>query len=122
MARKDDKFPRAQRPCPECPWVVQTPPGQFPAERYEVLRATSPRAGVMGNPMPGDPMFACHKSPEGQEWACAGWLASQGAEHVGVRLAVAFKKLDPIALDPQPGWPELYSTYEEMVEDKVVEE
>jgi hypothetical protein len=59
-------------------------------------------------------MFACHLSPQGAEYACAGWLATVGRDHLGVRLAVATGRLDPAVLDPRPGWPPLFDTYEEM--------
>ena len=60
------------------------------------------------------PMFGCHKSPEGREYACAGWLAVAGADHLGVRLAVAMRTLPGEALSPGADWPELYGSYEEM--------
>lgn len=62
----------------------------------------------------GAPMFACHKSREGRDLACAGWLAVEGHGHVGVRLAVAHGQLRPDALSPGAGWPELYDCYAQM--------
>lgn len=103
------------RPCPNCPWVKTTPPGEFARERYEILRNTSPDSE--GNhPGLGDPMFACHKSQEGKDYVCAGWLASVGHAHVGVRLNVAFGHIDVCALEPKLGWPELFEDYETMKE------
>lgn len=43
----------------------------------------------------GSPSFACRISPEGQDRACAGWLAVTGADHVGVRIDVLTGQLDP---------------------------
>ena len=84
----------------------------FPACRYEALRET---AGKAGAEVPvGAPMFACHKSPEGREEACAGWLAVCGIEHLGVRMAVLTGRLEPEDLKPGEGWPELYETYDEV--------
>lgn len=105
------KFGR-RTPCADCPWRTDVPAGQFPAERYDALRATAPDED--GQPGLFDPMFACHKSPEGAEFACAGWLAVCGAAHVRVRLAVAFGDLPADALSPQPGWPELFPDYATM--------
>lgn len=102
-----------KRPCPNCPWVKSTPPGEFSKERYELLRSTSPDSSGE-HPGFGSPMFACHKSPEGKDYVCAGWMASVGRDHVGVRVAVAFGKVDAAALEPQPGWPELFTDYETM--------
>lgn len=105
-------LPRRKRPCKECPWRKDTEPGQFPACRYDALENTT---GDRGREAPiGAPMFACHKSPEGREEACAGWLAAVGYEHLGVRLAVAMGRLDPGALLPGEDWPELFESYEAM--------
>jgi hypothetical protein len=59
-------------------------------------------------------MFACHKSPQGREEACAGWLAVTGTGHLGIRLAVAFGDLPAAALSPGDGWPDLYEDYDQM--------
>lgn len=105
-------LPHRRFPSAECPFRRDTDPGQFPACRYDALRAT---VGAPGREAPIDaPMFACHKSPEGREEACAGWLAVAGVEHIGVRLAVTFGDLPASALSPGEGWPELFDTYEEM--------
>lgn len=102
----------AAKPCGDCPWSRDTPPGKFPAERYEALASTS---GEPGNEAPiGAPMFACHNSAEGKEIACAGWLAVEGKDHLGVRLAVVMGRLSGSVLEPAPGWPALFSSYAEM--------
>jgi hypothetical protein len=105
-------LPRRRYPCRECPFRRDTEPGQFPACRYEALQDTAGRPGAEA-PI-GAPMFACHKSPEGREEACAGWLAVCGYEHLGVRLAVVTGMLGPERLEPAEGWPELFGSYEEM--------
>ena len=106
------EVPRRRAPCRECPWRLDAEPGQFPAERYEALRDTS---GERGREAPlGAPMFACHKSPCGAEMACAGWLAVEGGDHLGVRLAVIAGRLDPAALAPGADWPALHRSYGEM--------
>ena len=102
----------AGRPCAECPWRRDQPPGRFPASRYVALADTS--AGPAGSASLGAPMFACHKTAEGREIACAGWLAVEGHGHVGVRIAVVTGWLDPVALRPGADWPELYASYGEM--------
>lgn len=97
------------RPCSECPWRLDQPVGRFPVARYESLVATS----VTGRGHPGldAPVFACHKTREGAEVACAGWLAVEGVHHVGMRLAVAMGRLDSVAFAPAPDWPPLYPDY-----------
>ncbi|TKG60378.1 hypothetical protein FCN18_35595 [Prauserella endophytica] len=59
-------------------------------------------------------MFACHKTADGQEQACAGWLAVAGVHHLGVRLAVAIGRLAPETLNPTPGWPPLFGSFQQM--------
>lgn len=103
-----------RRPCVNCPWRRDVEPGEFPASRYDALRATAPDPETGEHPTLGAPMFACHKSPAGEEFVCAGWLAVVGRDHVTVRMLVATGALDAAALDPGAGWPELFESYEEM--------
>jgi hypothetical protein len=105
--------PYQRRPCKRCPWRRDVEPGEFPASRYEELRATSEqREGH--EPGIGAPLFACHKTKEGREMACAGWLAAVGHRHIGVRLAIVQRRLPPEVLHPGEDWPELFTTYDEM--------
>lgn len=105
-------LPHRAFPCRECPWRRDTPGGQFPACRYEQLANTS---GIPGAEARLDaPLFACHKTVEGREQACAGWLAVAGREHLGVRLAVAMGRLPAATLDPAEDWPNLFDSYTEM--------
>ena len=107
-------------PCNECPWRRDTPPGKFPEHRYEALRNT---AGTPGRERPlGSPMFACHKSPEGREAACAGWLAVSGIEHIGIRLAIVTGRIPASVLQPGDGWPELFDSYDEMADTQQARE
>jgi hypothetical protein len=100
------------RPCDECPWRRDVKPGQFPATRYDALENTH---GADGQEAPyGAPFFGCHKSPEGREFACAGWLAVEGYNHIGVRVAVAYGHFPGSALAPGEDWPELFGSYAEM--------
>ncbi|OYN81753.1 DUF6283 family protein [Mycolicibacterium sphagni] len=111
-------LPHKRYPCNECPWRRDTPPGKFPAERYEALRST---AGEAGHERPlGSPIFACHKTDEGKEQACAGWLATVGIEHIGMRLAVVTNRLPGSVFQPGDDWPELFDTYDEMAETQGV--
>ncbi|MFJ4703169.1 DUF6283 family protein [Streptomyces sp. NPDC088768] len=72
------------------------------------------RAVPRGRAGPDAPLFACHKTPEGREKACAGWLAAVGHRHLGVRLAVTQGRLPAQALTPGESWPPLFAAYEEM--------
>lgn len=101
-------------PCPECPWVRAVASGQFSTERFKAMKETT---GEPGKEAPLDaPIFACHKSHEGQRMPCAGWLASVGFYSLAVRLAVAMGKLPGAALSPGEDWPDLISSYEELTE------
>lgn len=99
----------AKEPCSRCPWRVDVSPGEFPASRYEALEDT-----VSSDYGFGQPMFACHKSAEGKEITCAGFLAVAGNLNITVRLNVLGGHIPASALRPQPGWPELWPDYETM--------
>lgn len=74
-----DKLRAQARPCAECPWRVDVEPGKFGPDRYIALATT---AYDLSNRL-----FACHKSAEGGEVVCAGFL-ERGADHnLSVRLA-----------------------------------
>ncbi len=106
-------LPRVRRPCDECPWRRDAQPGRFTRERWEKLVSTTARHGGSRDgyqPGIGDPMFACHKTPDELERACAGWLAVEGRDHVTVRLACAMGELPYDALDPSPDWPPLFES------------
>ncbi|MFF7198321.1 DUF6283 family protein [Streptomyces sp. NPDC008079] len=114
------QMPRCLKPCGRCPWRKDVSPGEFSLERFKSLWNTShqpdPNAIRSGEDVLGQPMFACHKTPEGNEKSCAGWLAVAGYNNLAVRYAVAVGTLPESALTPGDGWPELFSSFEEMVE------
>lgn len=56
-------------------------PERFPPERFEKLANTS-----LG-PDGFKPIFACHKSADGKEIACAGYVLRDGHGNLVVRLA-----------------------------------
>lgn len=105
-------------PCRECPWVRDTPPGQFPPARYEALRGTT---GSPGREAPfGSAMFACHKAPEGEEFYCAGWMAAVGYENLTVRVLLARGKIPREAMEPGEDWPALHESYEALLAHHVL--
>lgn len=110
-----DRLRHPNSPCEECPWRLDQPVGRFTPERYEVLRDTC-RDPDGGNAGFGAPLFACHKTPDGRETACAGWLAVEGWNNVPVRMAVLDGRLDPAALVPDDDWPPLYPSYEALAD------
>lgn len=106
------------KPCPSCPWRVDqdaTDIPNFDLDLAEGLARCCPDKRGMG-PDFGDSMFACHQSKDAAEIACAGWMATVGHRHPGVRLAVAMGRLDAAALRPGRGWPELHANYQNVIE------
>lgn len=112
---------RVKRPCDACPWRVDSEPGRFDAERWEALRASSADERGFG-PEFGASLFACHKSPEQGERACAGWLAAEGANHPAVRLSVVLGDTPIEALDPGEGWPLLHADFHATMRHDLMEE
>lgn len=105
------------KPCPSCPWRIDQDARDIPnfdLAKAETLAGTCPDERGMG-PDFGARLFACHKSKEGEEFACAGWLAAVGSSHPMVRFAVYQGKLSPDALSPGKGWPRLHSSFQEVI-------
>lgn len=106
------------QPCPSCPWRVDrdsTHIPNFSLKKAENLRYTCPSKA--GGPEFGAPIFSCHTSKVGAEFACAGWPAAVGSAHPNVRLAVITEQLDPQAhLGPRPEWwPELHTSFNQVI-------
>lgn len=59
-------------------------------------------------------MFACHKTPEGREMPCAGWLAAVGYESLTVRVLLGRGEIPVGRMTPEPDWPELHASYAEL--------
>jgi hypothetical protein len=99
-----DDWPHAKKPCTECPWRRDVEPGRFPASRYRLLAGSSYDISAM--------VFACHKSPEGREFACAGFLLRGAAHNLSVRMAAARGAYDFRAV--QDGGFPLFDNYRQM--------
>ncbi|MET9263695.1 DUF6283 family protein [Amycolatopsis sp. NPDC004079] len=113
-------LPRREFPCGPCPIRADNrdnPKAKFPAERWTALSDTVRNPDTGAQPMPGDPMFGCHKGEPGtdNDLACAGWLARFGSDHIGVRLAAATGRLPASALEPGRNWPPLHQTWNDVV-------
>ncbi|MEX5747468.1 DUF6283 family protein [Massilia sp. X63] len=108
---------KSARPCRACPWREDASARDIPnfdMDLAESLAATCPDERGMG-PDFSVSLFACHKSREGKEIACAGWLAMVGHRHPQVRLAVLTKRLTPSTLEPGAGWPALHTNYQQVL-------
>lgn len=96
-------FPAQRRPCAECPWRLDVEPGRFPPGRYRVLAGTAYDLA--------ERVFACHKSIEGADVACAGFL-ERGADHnLSIRFAYMRRQLERI---DRSGGLELFEDYRAM--------
>ncbi|WP_420833895.1 DUF6283 family protein [Streptomyces antarcticus] len=117
-------MPHRKAPCNECPWRKDAPSGRFSLERFAELRETSvqpdvsDRAAMIRAAAGGQEKFGCHKGDPatGEDLACAGWLAVSGWQNISVRLAFARGALPGSVLQPGENWPELYESYDAMVE------
>lgn len=103
-------------PCAGCPWRTDTDLSAFSLTDVSKLART--------NGSPGDeaslttPTMACHQDQLGTRHArrlCAGWLAVVGRDHLGVRFAVLTGRLPEQVLDPGTGWPQLYNSLTDML-------
>lgn len=86
-------------PCAACPWRKDVAPGEFRAERYRKLAASAYDRSFV--------IFACHKSKEGGEIACAGFL-ERGADH---NLAVRLAYMGRLEFKDRSGGLELHEDY-----------
>lgn len=105
--------PIARRaPCNECPWRRDVAPGSYPVLPEALAQQQPDGSGHV----PFDrPLPACHKTPEHHPLGCAGWLAVEGHNHLGVRLAVLRGTLARDATTPGDDWPPLVADMAEMV-------
>lgn len=94
---------RATKTCDECPWRKDVPTGRFPPERFIKLRRTVEQGF--------GPIFACHKSHEGTDVACVGYLLRCGENNWMVRMAASERAFDPMKLEATGP---LYDDFEEM--------
>jgi hypothetical protein len=105
-----DDLPYVKRPCTACPWRLDAQPGRFAADRWAAMADTVASPATGSAPLDA-PFFTCHLSAEGREQLCAGWLAQEGAGHVGVRVAVLQERLPAEALAAGDDWPALHPTF-----------
>ena len=76
-------------PCNDCPWRKDAPKEHWHPEHFEDIARTCRGDGMA--------TMLCHKSAaEGctTNMVCAGWVASQGPESIGVRILIMEGKVD----------------------------
>ncbi|MEV0733968.1 DUF6283 family protein [Polymorphospora sp. NPDC050346] len=111
-----------KRPCPPCPWRRDNAGRRRYGNLPDYAAGTIPGRDGVGEPVDGDDpaapfgvLFACHDIPADNPHLCAGHLALYGRDHPLVRYGIALGVIDPAVLEPQPEWPELFDSYEEML-------
>lgn len=94
-----------RRPCAQCPWRVDLPPGIFPAEAFRISAVTAYDASME--------QFACHMAGTEAASTCAGFVLRNSANNLGARIAAMTGRLDPRKVSsPYP----LYESYRAMAE------
>lgn len=93
-----------REPCEECPWRRDAPVGAFPAEAYR----HSARTAFDASPE----KFSCHMSGTDKPQTCAGFLLSNSANNLAVRLAIARGQIDLSKVSARDHT--LYRSYREM--------
>ncbi|MFI5865837.1 DUF6283 family protein [Streptomyces sp. NPDC051546] len=119
-----EELAHRKAPCNECPWRKDAPLGRFSLTRFEEMRSTSTQpdvhdhAAMVRAAVGEQELFGCHKGDPatGADLACAGWLAVEGQQNLAVRMDIVFGRLPGDVLSPRDGWPELYESYDAMVE------
>jgi len=103
---------RQGQPCATCPWRVDQHADAIPNFDLELaenlIGTTSDQLGA--------PLFACHQSRPGREVVCRGWLVAYGWDNIAVRLKLINGSLTPEDLTAGEDWPELHSTFGEVIE------
>lgn len=101
-AQKSPGF-RARKTCDECPWRKDVPVGRFPPERFAKLRPTVQQGFNI--------LFACHKTDDGRDETCVGFLLVAGDNNWTVRLAHSHGRFQ---YDELEATGPLYESFEEM--------
>lgn len=73
------------KPCAECPWRRDVPPGQFEPERFRSLARTAYDMSSV--------LFQCHKSSDQRPTVCAGFLLRGALHNLAVRLAISREEI-----------------------------
>ena len=92
-----------KRPCADCPWRRDAPPGHFTPDAFERLADSSHDMSLK--------LFQCHDTTDDVPLVCAGFL-ERGADHnLMVRPAYSRGDLEP---QDRSGGYDLYEGFREM--------
>jgi hypothetical protein len=104
-----------RRPCSRCPWRQDSDLSAFSDADFRKLEAANGSASAEA-PLTA-PMMSCHLDQPGTSRPmrlCAGWLATVGPDHLGVRLHLIAERLRPDCLQTAADWPALHATLDDM--------
>jgi hypothetical protein len=92
------------RPCPQCPWRLDSPVGAFPAEAFRHSAATAYDMAQT--------VFSCHMAGTGRPLTCAGFLLRGSMHNLVIRLAQIRGRLEFSKVSD--GGAPLYASYRAM--------
>ncbi len=100
------------RPCSDCPWRKDAPPGYWHPDHFRDIWRNCQDDGLN--------VMLCHKATKAPEsergkMPCIGWSRVMGFDAIGVRMLVLRGALTEADTAPQPGDPELYASFAEMM-------
>jgi hypothetical protein len=103
VSKGGDHFVCRHDVCADCPWRLDAPIGNFPSAAF--VHSAHTAYDLAGE------TFACHTQGADRPATCAGFLASQGAHNMAVRLSVITGRLDLSRLRVRVP---LYQSYRDM--------
>ncbi len=101
-------------PCTTCPWRKTSTVGGDDIPRFDLDRMRG-LLGTVGENDAFRPIMACHHSPDGDEFACAGYLAVEGMSNLNVRVLAAVGSIDMLAVYEAADGLDLWGDFESML-------
>ncbi len=113
----------APKPCKHCPWKKTSRAGGGDIPNFDLslmrgLASTAPKKDCTIHERDEfRKIFACHDSKEGNECACAGYVARDGQFNLNVRLIAIENKINLNQIIDAAEEHELYDNFHEMLAD-----
>lgn len=101
-------------PCPTCPWRKSSTIGGFDIPGFDIDKMRGLRCSV-GQGDAFRPIMACHYSADGEEHACAGYVARIGWSNLAMRVMAAEGRLDIRGIIEASKDLDLWRSFEEML-------
>lgn len=109
------------KPCPSCPWIKANPPTGELIPNFDIgmMRNLANTVPPKGSEEGGFfNLMACHKSKEGEEFACAGYMATVGLRFNNMARYFALREnVDVQSLFNNADKLDLYQDFYHMLED-----